>query len=197
MADILLEGAYIFAVHWAVWQPPSSSALLRRVSRRVLRGQFARPLFTTARSTFPWKSIIFSTSSLINRTTNDITQIQTLVAMGLQAIIKSTDPGRLGHHQDCRQGLALDTCYSCSRCGADCHADFDTDLRCPAFPENPGPDRPPEPDHTQQLTGIRVVRAYNAEAFQEKNSRTRILTSPGTILRRTASCHYVAGNDLY
>lgn len=31
----------------------------------------------------------FSTSSLINRTTNDITQVQTLVAMGLQAIVKA------------------------------------------------------------------------------------------------------------
>ena len=31
----------------------------------------------------------FSTSSLINRCTNDITQIQTLVAMRLQAIVKA------------------------------------------------------------------------------------------------------------
>ncbi|MCH4223221.1 MAG: ABC transporter ATP-binding protein, partial [Solobacterium sp.] len=31
----------------------------------------------------------FSSSSLINRTTNDITQIQNLVSMGLQAIIKA------------------------------------------------------------------------------------------------------------
>ena len=31
----------------------------------------------------------FSTSSLITRTTNDITQVQTLIAMGLQAIIKA------------------------------------------------------------------------------------------------------------
>ena len=31
----------------------------------------------------------FSTSSLINRATNDITQIQTLVAMGLQSIVKA------------------------------------------------------------------------------------------------------------
>ena len=31
----------------------------------------------------------FSVPSLINRTTNDITQIQMLVAMGLQIIIKS------------------------------------------------------------------------------------------------------------
>ena len=31
----------------------------------------------------------FSTASLINRTTNDITQIQTLVSMGLQALIKA------------------------------------------------------------------------------------------------------------
>ena len=31
----------------------------------------------------------FSTSSLINRSTNDITQIQTFVAIGLQALIKA------------------------------------------------------------------------------------------------------------
>jgi ATP-binding cassette subfamily B protein len=31
----------------------------------------------------------FSTASLITRTTNDITQMQTIIAMGLQIIIKA------------------------------------------------------------------------------------------------------------
>ena len=41
----------------------------------------------------------FSVPSLINRTTNDITQIQMLVAMGLQILIKSP-VGGMGCHQD-------------------------------------------------------------------------------------------------
>ena len=47
----------------------------------------------------------FSVPSLINRTTNDITQVQMLVSMGLQIIIKSPHYGRVGRHQDCGQEL--------------------------------------------------------------------------------------------
>ena len=46
----------------------------------------------------------FSTSSLITRTTNDITQIQMLVAMGLQVMIKAPI---MGDREDCRQELAV------------------------------------------------------------------------------------------
>ena len=49
----------------------------------------------------------FSTSSLITRTTNDITQIQMLVAMGLQVMIKAPIMAAWADREDCRQELAV------------------------------------------------------------------------------------------
>lgn len=46
----------------------------------------------------------FSVPSLINRTTNDITQIQMFVAMGMQTMIKACH-GRVGGHKDRQQEL--------------------------------------------------------------------------------------------
>lgn len=47
----------------------------------------------------------FSIPSLITRTTNDITQIQMIIAMGLQMMIKAPHHGGVGNHQDPRQEL--------------------------------------------------------------------------------------------
>lgn len=47
----------------------------------------------------------FSVPSLINRTTNDITQVQMLTAMGLQILIKSPVMAVWGHHQNRGQEL--------------------------------------------------------------------------------------------
>lgn len=49
----------------------------------------------------------FSTSSLITRTTNDITQIQNARSHGTAGDDQSTDHGSLGDREDCRQELAV------------------------------------------------------------------------------------------
>lgn len=59
----------------------------------------------------------FSTASLITRTTNDITQIQMVVALGLQMLIKAPGNGRLGNNQDCRKELAVISAY-CGGCSS-------------------------------------------------------------------------------
>ena len=47
----------------------------------------------------------FSTASLITRSTNDITQIQMFITMGLQLIVKSPIMAVVGCLPDCRRGL--------------------------------------------------------------------------------------------
>lgn len=56
----------------------------------------------------------FSTASLIIRSTNDITQIQMCVTMGLQAIIKAPY-GSMGDCKNCGKGLGMDGSYRRSR----------------------------------------------------------------------------------
>ena len=110
----------------------------------------------------------FSTASLINRTTNDITQIQNLVAMGLQAIVKAP---------------IMAVWAICKIAGKDWHwtaaiavAVFVLILvlaitlifALPRFKKIQGLTDNLNRVTREQLTGIRVVRAYNAEDYQEQ-----------------------------
>ena len=109
----------------------------------------------------------FSTASLINRTTNDITQIQNLVAMGLQAIVKAP---------------IMAVWAICKIAGKDWHWTAATAVAVfvlilvlaitlifalPRFKKIQGLTDNLNRVTREQLTGIRVVRAYNAEDYQE------------------------------
>ena len=110
----------------------------------------------------------FSTASLINRTTNDITQVQNLVAMGLQAIVKAPImavwavlkiAGKDWHWTAATAAavfililvLAITLIFA-----------------LPRFRRIQGLTDNLNRVTREQLTGIRVVRAYNAEEYQEK-----------------------------
>ena len=110
----------------------------------------------------------FSTASLINRTTNDITQIQSLVAMGLQAIVKAP---------------IMAVWAICKIAGKDWHWTAATAVAVfvlilvlaitlifalPRFKKIQGLTDNLNRVTREQLTGIRVVRAYNAEDYQEQ-----------------------------
>lgn len=114
----------------------------------------------------------FSTASLINRTTNDITQIQNLVAMGLQAIVKAP---------------IMAVWAICKIAGKDWHWTAATAVAVfvlilvlaitllfalPRFKKIQGLTDNLNRVTREQLTGIRVVRAYNAEDYQEQKFAT-------------------------
>lgn len=110
----------------------------------------------------------FSTASLITRTTNDITQVQMLIAMGLQAIIKAPIllvwavvkiAGKQWQWSLATAGAVLLILLVLMIAVVFALPKFKiiqqlTDNLNRVTREN--------------LTGIRVVRAYNAENFQEK-----------------------------
>ncbi|MGN1137236.1 MAG: ABC transporter ATP-binding protein [Oscillospiraceae bacterium] len=110
----------------------------------------------------------FSTASLINRTTNDITQIQNVVAMGLQAIVKAP---------------IMAVWAICKIAGKNWQWTVTTAVAVfiliivlsiilifalPRFKKIQGLTDNLNRVTREQLTGIRVVRAYNAEQYQEK-----------------------------
>ncbi len=110
----------------------------------------------------------FSTASLINRTTNDVTQIQNLVAMGLQAIVKAP---------------IMAVWAVCKIAGKDWHWTAATAVAVlvlvlvlaitlifalPRFKKIQRLTDNLNRVTREQLTGIRVVRAYNAEGYQER-----------------------------
>ena len=94
----------------------------------------------------------FSTASLITRTTNDITQVQMVIAMGLQVMIKAPILAVWAIPKFKRIQKMTDNLNEVTR---------------------------------ENLTGVRVVRAYNAEGYQEKKfdkanddlTKTQLFTS--------------------
>lgn len=168
MADILLEGAYMLL---CALGSMAASIVVGLIAARVAASlaRTLRGLVYDSTLDFSMEEINhFSTSSLINRTTNDITQIQTLVAMGLQAIIKAPI-------------LAVWAIIKIA--GKDWHWTLATAaavavlivmltltliFAVPRFRKIQGLTDRLNRITREQLTGIRVVRAYNAEAFQEE-----------------------------
>jgi len=124
----------------------------------------------------------FSTSSLITRTTNDITQIQMLIAMGLQLMIKSpvtavwavTKILNKSFEWSAVTGLAVLILLTT--------VIILMILVVPRFKKVQKLTDKINGITRENLTGIRVVRAFNAEKFQEdkfedtNNNLTNILT---------------------
>ena len=89
MADILKNGGYMMAC--ALASLVSSVIVGYLVSNVSARFSFSvrKKLFSKVEELSTAEVKQFSTSSLITRTTNDITQIQMFIAMGLQMLIKA------------------------------------------------------------------------------------------------------------
>ena len=172
MADILTQGGYMLlcalgsgvaSVIVGYFAAQVAAGLARRLRGEVFDKTLDFSLEEVDR---------FSTASLINRTTNDITQIQNLVAMGLQAIVKAP---------------IMAVWAICKIAGKDWHWTAATAVAVfvlilvlaitlifalPRFKKIQGLTDNLNRVTREQLTGIRVVRAYNAEDYQEQKFAT-------------------------
>lgn len=131
----------------------------------------------------------FSTASLITRTTNDIQQIQMFVALGLQAMIKAPIlavwailkiAGKSWQWTAITGGaVAILTVMLCTVIA----------LVLPKFKNMQKLTDNLNRVARENLTGIRVVRAYNAEGYQEKKfeSANEELTRTNLFTSRTMS----------
>ena len=117
----------------------------------------------------------FSVASLITRTTNDITQIQMIVAMGLQMMIKSPimpcgpsskfsqELGALRRDSDIRRGHLRD-------------GDNGDEHLHPAFPHRAEADRPDQPCGARKSDGHQRVHAFTPSSTRTTSSTSRALT---------------------
>lgn len=110
----------------------------------------------------------FSTASLITRSTNDITQIQMLVAMGLQLIVKAPIMAVMAIGKIQRKG-----CIEWSLLTGGAVVLLVAVIGCimayvlPKFKQIQKLTDNINRIARENLSGLRVVRAYNAEGFQE------------------------------
>lgn len=168
MSEILAQGAYMLL---CALGSGVCSVIVGYFAARVAAG-LARTLrgevFDKALALSMEEIDRFSTASLINRTTNDVTQIQNLVAMGLQAIVKAP---------------IMAVWAVCKIGGKDWHWTAATAVAVlvlvlvlaitlifalPRFKKIQRLTDNLNRVTREQLTGIRVVRAYNAEGYQER-----------------------------
>ena len=168
MSDIIHEGSWMLLCAFgslaaAVISTGSASRIATGMSAR-LRGQ----VFNQVQA-FSMREINnFSTDSLITRCTNDITQIQTFIAMGLQLIIKSPVMafwaimkirGKSWQWSVATIVAVIILIVVISVC---------VSLVVPKFKRLQGFTDNLNRVTRENIVGIRVVRAYNAEEYQEK-----------------------------
>lgn len=111
----------------------------------------------------------FSTDSLITRSTNDITQIEMIVAMGLQLIVKAPIMAVMAilkiQDKGTWQWSALTACAVVLLITTILIIMF---YSVPKFKRIQGLTGNLNRVSRENLTGLRVVRAYNAETYQEE-----------------------------
>lgn len=114
----------------------------------------------------------FSTSSLINRTTNDITQVQTLIAMGLQAIVKAPILAIWAVMKIAGKSWQWTTATAVAVFVLVLMLGATLIFAVPRFKKIQGLTDNLNRITREHLTGIRVVRAYNAEEYQQNKFGT-------------------------
>ncbi|WP_234122671.1 ABC transporter ATP-binding protein [Clostridium hydrogenum] len=167
MMDILTQGGYM--VLCAIFSMAASmivgyfAAVVAAGLSKTLRGMVYDKTLS-----FSMEEINkFSTASLINRTTNDITQVQTLVAMGLQIIIKAPILAVWavikisGKSWQWTSATAVAVFILIIMLG------IILIFAVPRFKVIQSLSDNLNRIVREHLTGIRVVRAYNAEKYQE------------------------------
>lgn len=130
----------------------------------------------------------FSTSSLITRSTNDVTQIQMLVTMGLQMVIKAPILSVWAITKIAGKGVEWSLATGVAVLVLVIVIVSIMFLIMPKFKIMQTLTDNLNQVTRENLTGLRVVRAYNAEAYQEKKfekaneevTETQLFTSRGT-----------------
>ena len=109
----------------------------------------------------------FSTASLITRSTNDITQIQMIIAMGLQALIKAPITAVWAVTKIAGKGWQWSAATAAAVVALSVMICIVVVFAIPKFKKIQGLTDNLNRVTRENLTGLRVVRAYNAEQYQE------------------------------
>lgn len=131
----------------------------------------------------------FSTASLITRSTNDITQIQTLIAMGLQAVVKAPILAVWAVAKIAGKNFTFTIATGCAVVFLLVIVFFMLFFSIPKSKKVQVLTDDLNRIVREHLTGIRVVRAYNAEEYQGKKfekANTEVTNANTFVNRLTA-----------
>lgn len=168
MADILTAGGYMVL---CALGSLAASFIVGFFASRIAAGLSMRlreKVYDKTMSFSMEEINTFSTSSLITRTTNDITQIQTFVAMGCQAMIKAPITAVWAIVKIAGKSWQWTTITGIAVVVLIAMLSFILSLTTPRFKIMQLLTDRLNQVTRENLTGIRVVRAYNAEDYQLK-----------------------------
>ena len=180
LSDILINGGYMLLCALGSLVASIITGYFVANAAASLSFSIRKKLFNKVENLGMYEVKKFSTSSLITRTTNDITQIQMLIAMGLQLIIKSPITAV------CAVTKILNKSWQWSTLTGVAVLILLTTIAIlmviviPKFKLVQKLTDKINSITRENLTGIRVVRAFNAEKYQEdkfentNNELTRI-----------------------
>lgn len=129
----------------------------------------------------------FSTSSLITRTTNDVTQIEMLISMGLQAMIKAPIMAVWAVSKIINKSMELSSLVGAGVIVLLITVFTIMSIVSPKFEKVQKLTDKVNNTTRENLMGIRVIRAFNAEKFQTKRFTTvnDELTNTHLIIQKT------------
>lgn len=168
MGDILMQGGYMLL---CALGSMASSIIVGYFAAKAAAGiaQTLRNMVYDKTIDFSMAEIDrFSAASLINRTTNDITQIQNLVAMGLQAVIKAPVMAVWAVIKIAGKSWQWTAATAAAVFILIIVLAITLIFALPRFKRIQGLTDNLNRVTREQLTGIRVVRSFNAESYQEK-----------------------------
>lgn len=194
MTDILIQGGYMLL---CALGSMAASVVVGYFAAKVAAG-LARTLRAAVYDKIMEFSMEemnrFSAASLLNRVTNDVTQIQNLVAMGMQAIVKAPILAVWAVIKISGKNWQWMTATAAAVMLLVIMLAVTLIFALPRFRRIQGLTDNLNRVTREQLTGIRVVRAYNAENYQERKfakaneeltktnliaNRVMAVTSPG------------------
>ncbi|MDC7286352.1 ABC transporter ATP-binding protein/permease [Blautia schinkii] len=168
MNDILLAGARMLLITLgSVLVSIAISALAVRIATN-LSSRLRKDLFKKVQSFTMQEINNFSIPSLITRTTNDITQVQMLVVIGLQILIKSPILAVWAIVKIIGKSWQWSVATGAAVGALLLVSVVMIALAIPKFKKLQQQTDDLSRVSRENLTGLRVVRAYNAEGYQEE-----------------------------
>jgi len=168
MKDILINGGYMLACAFgSLISAIITGYFISNISARFSLN-IRKKLFNKVEELSMYEVKQFSTSSLITRTTNDITQVQMLISMGLQLLIKAPITAIWAITKILNKSLEWSTITAVAI--AILLTTIAT-IMLIVFPKFKIVQKLTDKINgvtRENLTGIRVVRAFNAEKYQEE-----------------------------
>ena len=167
MSDIIINGLYMLTCAFgSLLSAVFTGFLASKISSNFSK-KLRKKIFDKVENLSLHEVKTFSTSSLITRTTNDVTQIEMLISIGLQLLIKAPITAVWAVTKILNKSWQWSTVTAVGLVILLSTVAIITSFVIPRFKKVQKLTDKLNGVTRENLTGIRVVRAFNAEKYQE------------------------------